>query len=126
MPVHARLPHRTLLSRLFKENPMNRRHSNSKIALFAAGLLSTALAIAQVTTATDIKTEDGQKVTVLSGQPAIPPDGPHPDFARLDMNNDGFVTADEASAYSPLANDFKHVDLNHDGKISKAEYSQWH
>jgi hypothetical protein len=105
---------------------MNQCHSNSKIALLAVGLFGSVIAIAQTTTATDIKTADGQKVTVHSGQPEIPPDGPHPDFARLDVNNDGFLDTTEASAYPPLANDFKHADLNHDGKISKAEYAQWH
>ena len=105
---------------------MNQYRAHRNIILFAAGVFASTLVIGQTTTATDINTADGQKITVHSGQPEILPDGPHPDFARLDINNDGFVTPDEASAYPPLANDFKHVDLNHDGKISKAEYSQWH
>ncbi|QBB72588.1 EF-hand domain-containing protein [Pseudolysobacter antarcticus] len=104
---------------------MNQRHYRYVVAWAIAAGFGAASAADQ-TSSTDIKTADGQTVTVHSGQPAIPPDGPHPDFDRLDLSKDGSLSPDEASAYPPLANDFKHVDLNHDGKISKSEYLQWH
>src|SRR5262249_27498385 len=68
---------------------------------------------------------DGTQVELHSGQRDIPASGPAPEFASLDANGDGSISADEANAYAALANDFIHADLNQDHRISKAEYAKW-
>ena len=42
-------------------------------------------------------------------------------FGRLDRNNDGFVTRDEAKDATELQGRFAELDKNNDGKISEAE-----
>jgi len=51
--------------------------------------------------------------------------GPPPAFAQLAHRGAGFISADDADAYPPLANDFIYADANRDGRISKAEYERW-
>ena len=68
-------------------------------------------------------TPQGQ-VTVNSGPAPVKSSGPAPDFATL-AGGKGFITADQASAYPLLANDFQYADSNRDGRISKAEYQRW-
>jgi hypothetical protein len=62
---------------------------------------------------------------VHSGQPAARDFGPAPAFAQLDRRGAGYVTADEADAYPPLANDFIHADANRDGRVTRVEYERW-
>ena len=42
-------------------------------------------------------------------------------FERLDRNNDGFVTRDEARDATELQGRFAELDKDNDGKISRAE-----
>lgn len=79
-------------------------------------------AFAQDTHTTTYNTPKGE-VTVNWGQPAGRDYGPPPPFAQLAHN--GYITASEADAYPPLANDFIQADRNRDGRISKAEYERW-
>jgi hypothetical protein len=43
-------------------------------------------------------------------------------FAKLDKNNDGYISKEEAAANPALAKDFAKFDLNNDGKLNRAEY----
>jgi hypothetical protein len=43
-------------------------------------------------------------------------------FAKLDKNNDGYISREEAAADPALAKDFAKFDLNNDGKLNRAEY----
>lgn len=87
-------------------------------------LIATSMASAQETSSAQYQTSQGE-LTVHTSQ-AIPPDyGPPPSFAQLDTRGAGFITATEANAYPPLANDFIHADGNRDGRISRAEYQRW-
>ncbi len=87
--------------------------------------LVCATALAQTDThSTTYPTAQGD-LTVHSGQPTPPSYGPPPAFAQLAHRGAGFITAEEADAYPPLANDFIYADANRDGHISKAEYERW-
>jgi hypothetical protein len=68
--------------------------------------------------------DDGSQVTVTSGQPKPNHYGPPPDFAKLDANNDGFVSREEAEAYMPLFNDFDYL-AHHADRISKRQFENW-
>lgn len=46
-------------------------------------------------------------------------------FSRLDKNQDGVISREEASAYQHLAAHFDKIDANGDGKLSKQELQQW-
>jgi len=70
-----------------------------------------------------MNTPQGQ-VTVNSGPAPAKPAGPAPDWATLSGGKSS-ITAEQASAYPLLANDFQYADANRDGKISKAEYTKW-
>jgi hypothetical protein len=43
-------------------------------------------------------------------------------FAKLDKNNDGYISKAEAAADPVLNKDFTKFDLNNDGKLNRAEY----
>jgi hypothetical protein len=43
-------------------------------------------------------------------------------FAKLDKNNDGYISKAEAAGDAKLAKDFAKFDLNNDGKLNRAEY----
>jgi outer membrane biosynthesis protein TonB len=74
-------------------------------------------------TGTTMPTPQGQ-VSVNSGPAPAKPSGPAPDFATL-SGGKGSISAQQASAYPLLANDFQYADSNRDGRISKAEYQKW-
>lgn len=46
-------------------------------------------------------------------------------FKRLDSNDDGSITSDEASMQPPLNTQFKTVDKNSDSKIDMNEYARF-
>ncbi len=48
-----------------------------------------------------------------------------PDFAKLDIDADGFVTAAEARQASGLSEMFGSVDSNSDGKLDAGEYAEY-
>lgn len=50
--------------------------------------------------------------------------GPAPSFEQLSGGGKS-ITAEQAVAYPPLANDFIHADSNRNGKVSKTEYANW-
>ena len=83
---------------------------------------STAMSGADTTSAT-FQTPQGQVIVNSTPAPA-PTFGPAPDFSQLSAGGKS-ITAEQASAYPPLANDFLNADSNKDGKISKSEYARW-
>jgi len=90
-------------------------------------LLCCAPAFAQegaATNTTTYQTPQGPLV-VHWGQPSPRQFGPPPSFDQIDRRHAGYVTADEADAYPPLANDFIYADSNRDGRVSRAEYERW-
>jgi hypothetical protein len=64
------------------------------------------------------------QVVVRSVPPPAPTIGPAPPFEQLSGGKKS-ISADQAVAYPPLANDFIHADTNRDGRISKTEYTNW-
>jgi hypothetical protein len=64
------------------------------------------------------------EVVVRSVPPPAPTIGPAPPFEQLSGGKKS-ISADQAVAYPPLANDFLHADTNRDGHISKTEYTNW-
>jgi hypothetical protein len=63
------------------------------------------------------------QVTVQSVQPPAPSIGPAPSFEQL-SGGSKWITADQASAYPPLANDF--LNASHNGThVSKSQYDEW-
>ena len=90
------------------------------IALF----LASSMACAQDTSSAQYQTPQGE-LTVHSGPSPAHDYGPPPSFAQLDTQGSGFLTAAQADAYPPLANDFIHADANRDGRVSRAEYARW-
>lgn len=69
------------------------------------------------------QTPKGQLVVNSTPAPA-PTVGQAPDFKQLAAGGKG-ITAAQAAAYPPLANDFINADSNKDGKVSKSEYARW-
>ena len=84
--------------------------------------LCSAIAFAQDTHTTTYQTPQGE-LTVHWGQPPARDFGPPPPFEQL--AHGGYISANDADAYPPLANDFIYADSNRDGRISKAEYQRW-
>ena len=68
--------------------------------------------------------EDGQLVTVVSGQPHDPTPPPKPAFDQLDANHDGIITREEAHAYLPLYNDYDNL-VHHVAGVTPRMYSRW-
>ena len=64
------------------------------------------------------------EVTINSAPASKPSIGVAPPFAQL-SNGSKAITAAQAEAYPPLANDFDHADRNRDGTINAAEYANW-
>ena len=46
----------------------------------------------------------------------------NPDFDRIDVNKDGYISAPEAKQYGLLEEAFKQADGNHDKKLSRDEF----
>ncbi len=95
-----------------------------RVAALVALSLASSMACAQETSTAQYQTPQGELI-VHSGQPQPHDYGPPPSFAQLDTRGSGFLTATEADAYPPLANDFIHADANRDGRVSRAEYERW-
>lgn len=69
--------------------------------------------------------QTAQGTLVVNSVPApVPSYGPAPTFEQLSGGGKA-ITAAQAAAYPPLANDFIHADRNKDGKVSKSEYAHW-
>lgn len=64
------------------------------------------------------------EVTVRSALPTPTPASAPPPFEQL-ASGGKFISADQASAYPPLANDFDYADSNRDHRVSAAEYARW-
>jgi hypothetical protein len=97
------------------------------LALTLLPMLFCAAAFAQEgadSHTTTYQTAQGPLV-VHWGQPTPQGYGPPPSFDQLDRRRAGYITADEADAYPPLANDFIYADSNRDGRVSRAEYERW-
>lgn len=56
---------------------------------------------------------------------AEPAPSPSRDFALLDANKDGTLTAEETRAKPALHDTFETFDRNRDGVLSAAEYGEW-
>lgn len=66
-----------------------------------------------------------QGEVVVNSVPAPAPTiAPPPAFEQLAAGGKN-ITAEQASAYPPLANDFLNADSNKNGRISEAEYARW-
>jgi hypothetical protein len=52
--------------------------------------------------------------------------GVHPDFKTLDINNRGYLTADDVKDDAWLFKNFARCDSNHDGHLSQQEYANCH
>jgi hypothetical protein len=70
-----------------------------------------------------LQTAQGQVVVNSAPAPA-PTIPPAPSFEQLSGGSKA-ITADQAVAYPPLANDFINADSNRNGTVSKAEYERW-
>ena len=44
-------------------------------------------------------------------------------FAKTDLNEDGYITFDEAEGHPEIVQNWKSLDLNQDGKLSAVEHS---
>jgi Ca2+-binding EF-hand superfamily protein len=44
-------------------------------------------------------------------------------FKKLDTNNDGYISKDEAMADKELSKDWSNADKNRDGKLEESEFS---
>ncbi|MFC4527710.1 hypothetical protein ISN76_06915 [Dyella halodurans] len=75
-----------------------------------------------VTSSAQMQTPQGQ-LTVKSTVPPVVA-GPAPSFEEL-SGGSRYITADQATAYPLLANDFAFVDKAKTGHITKAEYERW-
>lgn len=82
-----------------------------------------ASAQAQVTSEQRSVDQNGDQTVVRTSQPPATNYGPRPSFEQLDRNHDGFVTRDEAEAFTPLLNDFDNV--THGDRISRGQYARW-
>ena len=67
----------------------------------------------------------GDEVTLRSGQPAMKDFGPPPDFATLDRNGDGVIDVGESNGYAMLHIDYEFADHNRDKRVSQREYDKW-
>jgi hypothetical protein len=83
---------------------------------------SDASALPPANTAS-MRTSKGE-VTINSAPASKPLVGTAPPFVQL-SHGAKVITAAQAEAYPPLANDFSHADSNRDGTVDAAEYAHW-
>ncbi|HXE77146.1 MAG TPA: hypothetical protein VN614_02765 [Rhodanobacter sp.] len=98
-------------------------------ALCAGALLLSGGALAQdsssgsATHSAVYQTPQGE-LTVNSMPAKAQSYGQVPSFEQLAQGGKS-ISADQADAYPPLANDFEHADKNRDNHISQSEYESW-
>jgi len=90
----------------------------------ASSASSPSAATPPPATATAVFQTPKGEVTIRSVAAPAPSFGPAPSFKQLSAGGKT-ITAEQAAAYPPLANDFIHADSNKNGSISKAEYERW-
>lgn len=88
-----------------------------------AGLAAGALLLAGAAFAQPAANTPPPIVTVRSVPPAAPAIAPPPSFKAL-AGNAKWITAKQAAAYPPLANDFLHASHGGD-RVSPAQYAAW-
>lgn len=86
-----------------------------------AGCFATSLANAQPAPVSPSKTAHPTEAHTQKGQHPTPAEY----FSRLDKNQDGFISRDEAKDHQHLAAHFDQIDGDNDGKLSKPELKQW-
>lgn len=99
------------------------------VALCASALLVAGGALAQDRSSgssarTAVYQTPQGELTVNSMPAEAPSYGQAPSFEQL-AHGGKSISADQADAYPPLANDFEHADKNRDQHISKSEYESW-
>ena len=100
-----------------------RMHRTALASSLAVLFAICAGAQAQVTSEQRTDYQNGDQTVVRTSQPPAANYGPRPSFEQLDRNHDGFVTRDEAEAFTPLLNDFDN--LTHGDRISRGQYARW-
>ena len=106
---------------------MNRNSSLLALSLMLAA--GTALAAApQTTTSKPAATQpmDHSKMDMSGKKPADHQQMANDEFAALDKNKDGKLSAVEIPAKHPMAAHFGMLDTNEDGNLSKAEFAKQH
>lgn len=85
-----------------------------------------SLAAGQVTGSVDIAVPLGQTpVTIRSITPASVTGQYRIHFAALDVDGDGFISAEEAQANAALADEFKSLDRTRRGKLDRNDLAGW-
>lgn len=94
-------------------------------ALFAGAAWAQVAPAAATSATASVTLDTAQGIVVINSVPAPAPTiAPAPEFDQLAAGGTS-ITAEQASAYTPLANDFLNADNNKDRKISAAEYARW-
>ncbi len=86
-----------------------------------AGCFAASFAQAQPPAVSQSKTAHSTEAQPHKGEQRTPAEY----FSRLDKNQDGFISRDEAKGHQHLAAHFDKIDANSDGKLSKQELEQW-
>lgn len=98
--------------------------NRQSVLIMAAGVFASASAVHAQDQVTHVTAADGSQATLTSGQPKPDQHVSPPSFAQLDTNRDGFISREEAEAYTPLLNDFDHL-ASHANRVSKAQFDSW-
>ena len=70
------------------------------------------------------QTPSGSTSTPQEGAMGPLREGPAPLFEQLDVNNDNYVTQEEAKRSAEVTARFKEIDGDRDGKVSASEYKK--